>query len=369
MNKLVLVLALLSSEQSFSLSLEFIDAKILPTKEKISKSKIGGLSALYFDSQDEIMWAVSDDRGKASEPRIYEFSLKVVAKHLAIEPKTVHFIKRRDKGLLNTVLDMEGVAILPWGNFLISSEGDNNSKPRVAPELLDVKKDGTWVRSFQFPDKFIPEKTGKQSKGIRNNRGFEALTKSPVEEKYFLIQEESLLQDSQEDVGPVRILLYEVPEAWVIKPTKEFIYLPAGADHEDKLKTKSRTGPLELGGRVAEALAMSSTELLVLERTVALSAQGISYRCKIFLVELAGATDVSSVSSLVGVDLNKVKVAQKRLILDLEELKEKLGGQIENFEGLAFGPEVDKKKTILMVSDDNFKKSERTQVVLLKIID
>jgi hypothetical protein len=358
---------------SWGLKLELLDQITLGHNLKFESSTIGGLSGIYFDSESSTLYAVSDDRGRHGEPRLYEFGFKFTEGKLRVIPQAVHFMhkgvqhedpkskpKIKPKSL-GKVLDMEGLAPLPWGNFLISSEGDNNHKPRIPPEILDVKKNGAWVRSFEIPKKFIPEASGKQTRGIRNNRGFEAVTGAPSGNQIFLIHEEALVQDSDEDAGPVRIVVFGMPEAWVLKPSKELLYQPelGGA----------KAGEIQLGGRVTEALALSQDQLLVLERSVQLGTKAMGFTCRLFLANLAGASDISAIESLKKIELQTVKPVKKELVLDFETLKEKLGGSIENFEGLAFGPEVNKKKTLIVISDNNFKKSERTQILLFKIED
>jgi hypothetical protein len=368
----IFFLAFLHSSVGWGLKLELMDQVTLAHDLKFENTKIGGLSGIYFDSASSTLYAVSDDRGRKGEPRLYEFNFKVNDGKIAITPQAVHFMRKGDqheepaekapaKRDLGTILDMEGLAPLPWGNFLISSEGDGNHKPRIAPEILDVKKNGTWVRSFELPQKFIPEKTGRQTRGVRNNRGFEGATATPGGEQIFLINEEALVQDSEIAEGPLRILVLGMPEAWVIKPSKEHFYWPE--------KATTKADQVRLAGRVAEALSLSSEKLLILERTAEVGTKSMGFVCQIYLASLAGASDVSAIDSLKGAQLESLKPAKKELVLDFDTLKEKLGGSIENFEGLAFGPEVNKNKTLIVISDNNFKKSERTQILLFKMKD
>jgi len=389
----VLIFSLQFVSSAWALKLELLAVAELPHKMKFEKTVVGGLSAIYFDGDSSTLTAVSDDRGREGAPRFYEFDFNYSDHKLSVVPKAVHLIKTKGPKL---TLDMEGLAPLPWGNFLISSEGDLGKKPRAMPEILDVKKDGTLVRSFELPAKFLPEAQGPQTKGIRNNRGLEGLTRAPLGsaggDHWYLMNEESLVQDSKAEAGPLRLLVYDSPEAWVIKPGKEYVYLPEGGSAEPSTR-------LTLAGRVSELLALSNEQFLVLERSMQVEPNRFSYVCKIFVAKLADAVDVSGVESLAGKDLKSYKPMKKELVLDLETLKEKLGetdstqasdqasdpatvnattkghskesikNSIENFEGLAFGPEVNKKKTLIVVSDDNFKKSERTQILLFSIND
>lgn len=346
---------------ALALRLEYVDHVELTHKMSFEKTKIGGLSALVFEPSSSgaegDLYSASDDRGGVNEPRFYKFHLTLKKGKLSIKPESKHFIK----GKPATILDMEAMAPLPWGNFLISSEGDNNKKPRIPPELMDIKKDGTWVRNFSIPEKFIPEGAGEQKKGIRNNTGFEGLTAWVPKNLIWAWLEGPLVQDSNEDSGPIRVLQYEMPEAWVIKPTKEFVYVPEPGKTQEK--------EVFLGAKVSEALALSETETLVLERTVKLGVKELGFRCQLYKARLKDAQDVSGFASLKEKDLRKIKTISKELILDFESIRKKLGGHVDNFEGMTFGPLLDGKKTILLVSDDNFKSIQKTQFVLLKLIE
>jgi hypothetical protein len=344
----------------WALHLEYLAHVDLPHEMSFQKTKIGGLSGLFFEAGEGTsgeLYSVSDDRGGINEPRFYKFKVGFVKGKLSVTPESVQFIHNKKANLL----DMEALAPLPWGNFLVSSEGDNNKKPRVMPEMMDIKKDGTWVRNFPIPDKFLPELTGEQTKGIRNNTAFEGLTSWEPKNLIWAWTEGPLLQDANGDSGPIRILQYEMPEAWVIKPGKEYLYLPESGQ---TLKQE-----IIMGAKVSEALAISETDFLVLERTVRLGVKSIGFRCQIYLAHLKGAQDVSALPSLKGRDLSKLKSITKELVLDLDTVKDSLGGSVDNFEGMSFGPMVDGKKTILLVSDDNFKRIQKTQFVLLKLIE
>ena len=86
-------------------------------------------------------------------------------------------------------------------------------------------------------------------------------------------------------------------------------------------------------------------------------------------VSLAGATDVSSLESLKG--QTDILPAAKTLLVDLSEvngLSTDLGPSLDNFEGMTFGPRLpDGRATVLVVSDDNFRESQRTWFLLFAI--
>ena len=353
MAKLVLWIVLFVSVSASAVQLKFFKETTIPHKFKFQNTIIGGLSGIYYDKDSNHLVSVSDDRGKINEPRFYEFSITLNANEFKIEPQAEHFVfvgkMAHDKAEKNPaignlpakVLDMEGITKLPWGSWLISSEGDNNQKPRVPPVLMDIKSDGSWARNFELPEKFIPEATGAQKKGIRNNKGPEGLTSDSSGKKFLVAMEAPLVQGDQSTVSFVE---YNVSDAWVIKPGKEYFY------------PKVEDGILENG--VSEVLFIDEHRLLVLERCILGFSKGeLLLGSRIFLTDLSMA------------DSNgKLK---KVLVLDLATLKSQLAppAKIENYEGMTWGPLIDGKRTVILVSDDNFMRNQRTHFLALKFAE
>ena len=105
---------------------------------------------------------------------------------------------------------------------------------------------------------------------------------------------------------------------------------------------------------VSEILAVNDHEFLVLERD---SKGGVDAACKkVFLIDLADATDVSGVEALPVSGLpGTVRAVRKRPFLDLLAAKYKIRGADcpEKFEGLAFGPDLGDGRHLLIVTADN----------------
>ncbi|MEZ0392047.1 MAG: esterase-like activity of phytase family protein, partial [Pseudobdellovibrionaceae bacterium] len=185
---LILIQFLTLSSSAFALELEYLNQFVLPHKMSYKKSVLGGLSGLYLDGP--VLYAVSDDRGNINEPRIYEFQLTVREKEFKVEPQGVIFLTVNESALshkstksksrlFSKVLDLEGLSMTPWGDFLLVNEGDCNHKPRVNPQLFSVKKDGIIQKEFEVPSHFLPEPSGEQKTGVQNNLAFESVTLNP----------------------------------------------------------------------------------------------------------------------------------------------------------------------------------------------
>ncbi len=355
MRFLIPVLVLMACSAQAKLELKYLSHIEIPFKQKFEKTIIGGLSGIYFDSKESTLFAVSDDRGNMNEPRIYQLSLKIKDDKISLEPKKVLLLKMGDKDLSHSgktsaasdfakVIDMEGIAKLPWGDFLLTNEGDLNRKPRVLPQLFSANAEAVIQRQFELPPDFLPELQGKQQKGIRNNLGFEGLAASPDGKHWLVATEANLLQDP---ANVIRWIQYEMMDAFVLKPKQQFKYPLESADGGDLFQ-------LQKG--VSEVTYLDSKRVLALERYLRVNSTGIDFSIKLYLTTLETAKNSSEAVLL-----------KKDLILDMSGLKNKLGS-ISNFEAMTLGPVLEGgRKTLILVSDDNFKKEMKTQVVLLEI--
>ena len=343
-----LIVAFTSS--SLALKLDLIGDQTLSPQTEFQKTRVGGLSALYYDETLKKLFALSDDRGKINEPRFYQFQVDLSEKSLEVKPNQVTFIKNKSqKSFLEKDIDPEGLSTLPWGNLLITSEGDNNQKPRVMPQILEVKMDGSFVRDYAIPDHYLPELSGKQNKGTQNNRGFEGLTFLKSQNKVFAMMEDVLEQDQKNAPNWVRLLVYSMPEAWTLKATEEYFY---PIDPVEQLGV--------MGRGVSEILVLNEKTLLVLERAAYPGEGGVENRIRIYAVELDFTKNILKSSEK---DLKKMPVLSKKLVLDLNDIKSKLKStkRLDNFEGMTLGPRLkDGRPTLIIVSDDNFNSLQQT---------
>lgn len=154
----------------------------------------------------------------------------------------------------------------------------------------------------------------------RSNFGLESLSLSRTQESMWTCNEEALTVDgplSTASAGTlVRILKYSnyLPTP---APAAQYAYLT------DKVHSTfisgSRSG-------VSQVLRLPNGKLLVLERSFALTTA--FYQSRIYEVDLAGATDVSGLATLVGTTYTR---ATKRLLYT---------GEQTNLEGLCLGPKL-----------------------------
>lgn len=318
----------LLSQQEFKSDLHF------------QKTRVGGLSGLVYDKTESLFWAVSDDRGKFGEPRIYALRLEAGAKP-SLKLEKLLFLKDPKKKL--RVYDFEGVTLLPWGNLLVSSEGDMNKKPRVQPALIEFKKkNGEWVRDYDLPSDYLAEASGRQTKGVRNNFAFEGMGWDGAT-TWLAATELPLVQDKN---AFARVLEIHQPVAWVLKTGREWLYPLAELEMATKLSGKDFN--VSLTG-VSEIQFVRDHSWWVLERAANLSIHGLGFSAQIHEVRLP---------EIAPADRKLVK----SLVLDLDPFAK------ANFEAMAWGPDLPNGKRLLLVmSDNNFDAGEPTRILFFEV--
>jgi 3-phytase len=334
------------------LQLELVAHTELPRKSTFDGKKIGGLSGVQWTGSKLI--AVSDDRGKFGEPRFFEFDLKLEATSVKLTPVRVHVVKAPEK---TWVLDDEALVILPNGDFLISTEGDNNKKPRALPHLFEVTTEGKYVSEIPLPEKFLPERLGQQTKGIENNRGFEGVTTTPDGKHLYAMNEAPLINESTAEdcrTAWVRLIDFEKSDKGY-KAIAEYPY------QLDKL-TQDENGP-ELYRGVSEILYLAPQKFLVLERGVRLTTKGIRYTAGIYSYDITGLKDVANTPRLC--TATQASGKKTKLVDIATALKNE---PVENFEALSWGPLLpDGRRTLLVLNDDNFSAKEKTQLLVFAV--
>lgn len=355
------LLVLFMGGQAQALSLSYVGETSIKTGTEFQKTTIGGLSGIVW--REGKLLALSDDKGRMGEPRFYEFDLKITSS-VTLKPQKVHFISGLPMvGERKASLDPEGLAGLPSGDFLVSSEGNNDSKPREMPRVFQVSATGAWKADLPVPDKFLPESTGQQKKGVQNNAAFEGLSVTADGKHAFASVETSLFQDyvtGEEEKGDwIRILKYEENSEKGYQPVGEYAYRvePLADAHGGK----------EVFRGVSEVLAVSEAKLLVLERGVRLFPKKIwANTVALFEVDLSKGSDVSSLSKLEG---GKFIGVSKKLLVDFEvDLKSRKDKKVQNFEALSWGPKLsDGRRSLLVMSDNNFSKKEITELVVFAV--
>ncbi len=361
--KLSLICSLLCAALSAqAMRLTYWGETVIRTGEKFQKTTIGGISGIAYN--EGILYAVSDDKGRDGEPRFYEFTLTLKNKTVELKPKAVHFVTGVPDDLIKKGgLDLEGLFRFPDGDILLSSEGKGSGKPRIQSKIIRLSSDGKWKSELGLPDKFLIETVGEQKKGPQNNRSLESLTGLPDGKTVFTTSESALVQDvksSEDHLGDgVRIVKY-VDDGKGLQVKAEYPY---------KIDAfgKNAAGSPEFFRGISDMLAVSEDKILVLERGARFIGTTWASTVSIYLADLNGAMDVSQVKSLNGEKITYIP--KTRLVdfeIDLATVRKDIA--IDNFEALSWGPKLpDGRKTLLVMSDNNFSSKQRTELIVFAV--
>lgn len=327
--------------------LEFRGELILPTGTTFAGTQVGGLSGIQY-AGGSTFYTLSDDPSQFGPARFYKLRADIGDGRLT--PGDVTFLdvttlKQPDGTLFPTAsLDPEGFALRD-GKVVVTSEGFANRA--IDPWVRVFRLDGSHVRSLTVPDQFLLG----PGKGVRLNLGFESA--AFWKKDLWTGSEGALTQDGPAagltDRSPARLLRYRKGN-----PRQQYLYFT-----ETIAEPPVPTTNFAVNGLV-EILPLGKHELLTMERSFSVGAPGTGNKIKLFHVSLKHADDVSRFSSLAGL-FGMIEPVEKRLLLNLDVL----GRPLDNVEGMTFGPRLeDGRRTLLLVSDNNFAPAQFTQFLL-----
>lgn len=363
-------------------TLTYLGQQIVPTGATFRGLPVGGLSSIDYVPTTGRYLALSDDRSDRGPARFYELALDLSKFHRSATPG--------DGGVtwvgMTTVQDLDGQ---PFGRNAVDPESLRldtrrnliywaNEGQRVAgamqnPTLRRMHPDGSPAGEFAVPAYFNPVGSAgglaAGDAGVHNNLAFESVAITPDGRTLWTMAENGLAQDGLPAAvnrgSRARMLSFDLETG---KPGAEYVY-----DVGPLPFPPARAGDFATNG-VPDMLALSAHEFLIIERAFAVGAQtpGIaaqtrqptSNTIRIFRIDTRGATDVSGWPSIKGRNVVPVK---RSLLLDLSSLKNDDGSvlALDNIEGITLGPLVDGKRTLILVSDNNFNPAQFTQFIAL----
>ncbi|MGK7922689.1 MAG: phytase [Trichodesmium sp.] len=330
-------------------NIEFIGDVEFETGFEFQGTEVGGLSSISYDRGEGIYYAISDDRSQNNDARFYTIDIDLSDGNL--DDGDVEFTDfttlLNEDGLPfpENGVDPEGIAF-NGENLFISSEGNVNDN--LDPFINEYSLAGEQLNELTIPDKFLPNENGTQ--GIRNNLAFESLTITPDQGFLYTATENSLVQDGEisniENEGTSRIIKYDLETGEVVKEILYFV---------DPIPDAPIPGDGFADNGLVELLALDNSDtLLALERSFA---SGVGNNIRLYEVQLQNTTNIQDFDSLINPDDSDEElfdvdaVAEKRLLLDFGEL----GINLDNDEGMAFGPVLpDGSQSLVVVSDNNF---------------
>jgi hypothetical protein len=336
---------------------QYLGQKLVPSTAKLNGTVIRGLSAISYDPAHQLYYVISDDQSQYNAARFYTVRIPLSSRGI----DAVDFVTTRpwldpagrpfgaqnlDVGPPVLPPDPEGIAFdgsrqrLYW-----SSEGEwepgRDGKPAFVlnPWVRIAGLDGSYQGEFTMPPGF--SMSPADNTGPKPNQSLEGLTVSPTGQFLFLALEDPRYEDGpnpDHDHGALtRITKFDIDTKL---PVAQYAYRidPSGAP--------------DTSG-VSDMFALSDTTFLVIERG------GPPSTVRLYRAEIGLATDVLQLPSLMGAPVTPMT---KTLVADLTTTP---GLQpLDNIEGVTLGPNLpDGRQSIVLVSDDNFSKSQVTQFI------
>ncbi len=371
-------LAALSAQAQASISLSYLGQQILSTSTQYAGTTVGGLSGIDYDAASGRYFAISDDRSGINPARFYTLGLDLSQFRRSATPgmagvslQGVTTLQRPEGGAFapNTV-DPEGLRYnAATGSLFWSNEGQRSAAGFQNPTVREMRLDGSHVRDMQVPEAFKPSGsaagTAPGDRGIYNNLAFESLTLSTDGKTLYTATENALAQDGPQATtskGSIsRIVGFDLASgaataqyAYAVSP----VVLPPVAGG---FATNGLTDLLAVGDRQFIAIERSFSTGAVTPGT---PVTGNTIR--LYHVDARNATDISGLASLDGASFTP---AEKTLLLDLSTLRNDDGSFLatDNIEGLTLGPEINGKRSLFLVSDNNFAASQFTQFIALEV--
>jgi hypothetical protein len=338
-------------------ALQFLGQAIIPTGSTFAGTEVGGLSSITYDPSRNVYYVLSDDRSQINPARFYTFRIGLDgsfdSSDLHVDGVTT--LQAPGGGPYPPFsLDPEGLALTKDGRLVLTSEGDTGQLIDPFVRLYDLQ--GELLGSLPVPAPFLP--TADQSSGVRNNLAFESAGVAPNGRFFFTGTENALFQDGPaatvSNGSPSRLLRYNLQTG---RLDRQYVYAT------DPIAEAPIPATAFAVNGLVELLPLNNEFLLAMERSFSVGIPGTGNEIKLYRVALPGADDVKSLDSLAG-SLRSIRPAQKTLLLDLGSL----GIPLDNVEGMTLGPDLpDGRRSLVMVSDNNFAASQFTQVLLFAV--
>jgi hypothetical protein len=320
----------------------FLGQVIVPTGTTFGGTTVGGLSSITYDRRRDLFYAVSDDPSQFQPARFYTVGLDIRDGRLSdgdVAFKDVTTLLAPDRRPYPPVsLDPEGLALTKDRELILTSEGLPNSL--IDPFVRRYSLHGSFLGSLPVPGDFLV--TADRSSGVRPNLGFESAGVPPNGRFAFVGTENALFQDGPAATiatgSPARILRYHLPSG---RLDRQWVYLTDPVAEPPVPATQFSVNGL------VELLPLNNEFLIAMERSFSVGAPGTGNTIRLYAAAL-----------------DRRGTARKTLLFDLDEL----GIPLDNVEGMTFGPRLrDGRRSVVLVSDNNFAASQFTQFLLFAL--
>jgi hypothetical protein len=303
--------------------------------------ELGGLSSLAYDARSAA-WVSAVDNHGTDPARIWFFRNLA---HPAVTRDPLVLRKPDGTAYDGTNSDNEGLAVLPDGDYLVSSETE--------PSIRIYGRDGVQKASLPIPARFAVTGTTPDGQAT-SNATLEGLTISRSGREIISSMEGALSGDvsASGDATFHRFLVYDQARTGTWQLTRQIAY---------------RT---EAGNRIPEVQAYGRDSLLVEEAAFSTTAGNSE---ELYAVRSAdSAPDVSNVANLSQAPASDV--VSKKLVANLVQCptlgapsrETQANPLLDNYEGMTIvgGPGL---AAVSLISDDNFSATQFTRVLNLLV--
>lgn len=357
-----------------NLSLDFLGQYQLP-QSSFEKVPLGAISGIAYDRSSSSLsgkpgfrfYGVSGDPGLDAPPRFYTLRLELnssESEEMAIgevEVEGVTFLKNKEGEFFSTgEVYPEGIVLSPRETVFVASVGKSDRRVPSSVGEFELNT-GKLFGSLPLPERYFPreidsEADKKEPRGVRDGRGFDALTLDPTTFspdgldpfRLFVGVESPLLQDDDgSSPGKLRVLHYAIADRASLLVSENFYQL-------DGMESRADSSLVDL-----VALGKGGY-FLSLERSGAESRQSDRF----FEIFSGDATDTNRVVSLKQ-ESPGIKPLRKKLLLDLAEVP-LTGG---NLTGMTLGPHFpDGSQSLVVVSNEQIGDRIVNQFLLFRLV-
>ena len=359
-------------------SIQFLNEQVLTPGLHIDNIPVGGLSALSYDPENRVFFALSDDKGKSHKngniyfPRFYEMKLQRTGEKYSFELTKQTALLNKNNQHIQGGIDPEGIVFLDDDTIFISSEGEQEqtSTQKIPPALFIYNIDGQLKAESSIEGVFWDyNKVG--SYGVKKNKGFEALTVDTDNNQLWMATEESLHQDDL--LGPAdsqavtnrEYIRFNQIDLSTMRIKAQYIY-PIQSDIEQ--------GTLSGSNGVTDFLSVGDSRLIVLERAYLkqpIASSNIKQNATLIQLFLADCSRASNVAAYQALQGNQFVMCGKSQITG--DLSRFINGYVDNIEGIAKGPPVPPgpgvspgEFVLVLVSDNNFSPEQQNQFLFFR---
>lgn len=345
-------------------TLRLIGEARLPHRLSFQGTTVGGLSAVDYDPASDLYYLLSDDRSDLGPARFYTARMTMQADRLGTpellsvaplrQANGQPYPGRRQASAGVEVPDPEGLRRRPGTQTLLwTSEGD--FKRGFGPALREIRPDGMLLREFPLPAMFQVDASGRT--GPRDNLTFEGLALTPDGAGAWVAMEAALWQDGPVPTvdrpgGPCRFTLFDLGQGQALR---QIAYVP------DAIPEPPKPADALADNGVSEILMLDAHRLLVLERAYM---SGVGNSLRLYQIDTREASDTLALPVLRS---GNHRPAPKTLVADFSRLGL---SRLDNTEGMSWGPTLPNgRRTLVVVSDDNFNPDQITQFAAFEFID